>query len=150
MQSWFYRWDSKNVLVGGVDEITDFSFEITSRFGLFRKISGLISIYSTQAQRARLPAKGQLFFLINSEASPEDYAILQSVTTFYKPIDHKETETNIQLFLAEQSISIDQIDIVLCGRMETSRETKCHHYLNKRYSDRHRLFILNIFVWVSN
>ena len=122
---------ANNVLVGGIDEITDFSFEITSRFGLFKKnISSNLDLFRT-GTKGTIAGEGAAFFLLNNEASAEDYAILDAMTTFYKPVDHKEAEANIQSFLTEQAISVEQIDMVLCGRNGDLQSDKVYDHLNE-------------------
>jgi 3-oxoacyl-(acyl-carrier-protein) synthase len=120
-----------NVLVGGVDEITDFSFEITSRFGLFKKdISSNLDLFQTRT-KGTIAGEGAAFFLLNNVASTGDYAILDAVTTFYKPVNRSEIEANIQEFLADQSTTMDQIDIVLCGRNGDLQGDKVYDHLNE-------------------
>jgi 3-oxoacyl-[acyl-carrier-protein] synthase II len=119
-----------NVLVGGVDEITDFSFEITNRFGLFKKsIHSNLNLFS-EASRGSIAGEGAAFFLLRSQASSNDYAVLDAITTFYKPVDEKETEDNIRAFLDDQSISMNEIDIVLCGRNGDMNDDKIYDHLN--------------------
>ena len=122
---------ANNVLIGGIDEITDFSFEITSRFGLFKKnIHSNFDLFNT-ATRGTIAGEGAAFFLLNNAPSSNDYATLDAVSTFYKPVDHEESESKIREFLAEQSISIDQVDIVLCGRNGDPMGDKVYDYLNE-------------------
>ena len=122
---------ANNVLVGGVDEITDFSFEITSRFGLFKKkIGSNLDLFNT-GTKGTIAGEGAAFFLLNSEASPGDYATLEALATFYKPLDHREVEVNVLSFLTEQSIPIEQIDIVLCGRNGDLEGDKVYDHLNE-------------------
>jgi 3-oxoacyl-[acyl-carrier-protein] synthase II len=105
-----------NVLIGGVDEITDISFGITNRFRLFKQsISSNFDLFSTHS-KGSIAGEGAAFFLLNNQPSEKNYAALEGMHTFYKPGDNEETKENIQLFLNEQSISTDDIDIVLCGR----------------------------------
>ena len=122
---------ANNVLIGGVDEITDFSFEITSRFGLFKKnISSNLDLFKT-GTKGTIAGEGAAFFLLTNESSHGDYATLDAVATFYKPVDHKEIETNIDSFLKEQKISIDEIDMVLCGRNGDFEGDKVYDHLNE-------------------
>lgn len=120
-----------NVLIGGVDEITDFSFEITRRFGLFKgSIESNLSLFSTPS-RGSIAGEGAAFFLLNSGPSGNDYARLDAVTTFYKPADSEEAEDNIRSFLFEQLATITDIDIVLCGRSGDTYGDKVYDHLNE-------------------
>lgn len=121
----------KNVLIGGVDEITDFSFEIISRFGVFKKnLSSNFNLFSIPS-KGSIAGEGAAFFLLTSTPSSNDYAILNAVTTFYKPVDNIEIENNIRLFLSEHSLSMSDIDIVLCGRNGDIEGDKVYDYLNE-------------------
>lgn len=81
----------KNILIGGIDEITNVSHTIQKRFGIFKDVSN---------------GEGSAFMVVNGE--PENsVASIISVATFYKPAK-KEIATHIQ--------SIEKkIDLVLLG-----------------------------------
>ena len=120
-----------NALVGGVDEITDYSFEITSRFGLFKKnISSNLDLF-TGNSRGSIAGEGAAFFLMKNQPSENDYAILDGMHTFYKPADNNEIRENIQMFLSEHSLSINDIDIILCGRNGDAKGDKIYDDLNR-------------------
>ena len=119
-----------NVLVGGIDEITDYSFDITNRFGLFKKgISSNLDLFST-ISRGSIAGEGAAFFLLSKQSSDQDYAILEDMHTFYKPTDNKQIEYTIRTFLEERSLSMNDIDIVLCGRNGDANGDKIYDYLN--------------------
>ena len=120
---------ANNVLIGGVDEITDFSFEITSRFGLFKKsIDSNLNLFSTPS-KGSIAGEGASFFLLCNQSSPKDYAALDAVTTFYKPSDNKEVEENIREFLNEQSLLPMDVDILLCGRSGDDKGDKIYDHV---------------------
>ncbi|HKH63000.1 MAG TPA: beta-ketoacyl synthase chain length factor [Flavitalea sp.] len=119
-----------NVLVGGVDEITDYSFGITNRFGLFKKeISSNLDLFST-ASKGSIAGEGAAFFLLKMQSSDHDYAVLESMHTFYKPADNKEIQDTIQTFLNGLSLSMNDIDIVLCGRNGDVNGDRIYDHLN--------------------
>ena len=120
-----------NALVGGVDEITDYSFEITSRFGLFKKtIDSNLDLF-TGNSRGSIAGEGAAFFLLKNHPSENDYAILDGMHTFYKPADNNEIRENIQMFLSDHSLSINDIDIILCGRNGDAKGDKIYDELNR-------------------
>lgn len=119
-----------NVLVGGVDEITDFSFDITSRFGLYkRKISSNFELFNNSS-KGTIAGEGAAFFLLNNQPSEYNYAVLDGVHTFYKPSDTNEIIRNIQSFLAEQSLSFQDVDLVLCGRNGDAKGDEAYDMIN--------------------
>jgi 3-oxoacyl-[acyl-carrier-protein] synthase II len=93
--------DAANVLVGAVDEITDTSHALLTRFGLYR--------------RGTIAGEGATFFLLASQPGENDYARLEGMTTFYKPNGPAEIERQIHSFLAAHAIDPDSIDLVITG-----------------------------------
>ena len=92
---------AKNVLVGGLDEITAASHAILERFGLYK--------------HGAVAGEGATFFLLTAEPSGKDYAILEGLATFYKPATTADMETNTRRFLASRSLTRTDIDLVLTG-----------------------------------
>jgi 3-oxoacyl-[acyl-carrier-protein] synthase II len=121
--------EAANVLVGGMDEITDTSHALLTRFGLYRRspVSNL-DLY-TGRSKGTIAGEGAAFFLLaNRPAGSDnaregngnaragsDYARLQGVTTFYKPGSNAEVERQILSFLAANSIDPDSIDLIITG-----------------------------------
>jgi 3-oxoacyl-(acyl-carrier-protein) synthase len=93
--------DAANVLVGSVDEITDTSHALLTRFGLYR--------------RGTIAGEGAAFFLLANTPTENDYARLEGMTTFYKPDGPAEIQREIQSFLEAQAIDPDSIDLVITG-----------------------------------
>lgn len=84
--------EAAHVLTGGIDELTDASYEILSRFGVYR----------------HAPAgEGAAFFLLSSE--PGDVK-LEGMTTFYRPEDVGQ---EMRLFLQERAVDPASIDLVI-------------------------------------
>ena len=108
--------EANNVLVGGIDETTNISHSILSRMGLYKRepISNF-DLYTTNS-KGTIAGEGSAFFLLANESSTNDYAVLDSIHTFYKPATIKETEQQILSFLSAQSIAISDIDLIITGR----------------------------------
>lgn len=106
---------AKNVLVGGVDEITNYSHTVLSRFGLYKqgKVSN-IELFANPT-RGTFNGEGATFFLLTDSPSPTDLARLDAVETFYKPGSISETEQSVASFLERQSIKSDDINLVIFG-----------------------------------
>lgn len=108
--------DAKNVLVGGLDEITDTSHAILSRIGLYKQQSTSNTHLLTDTSKGTIAGEGAAFFLINNDAAADNYAQLNGLHTFYKPASVADIEKEISSFLTAQDISINDIDIVITGR----------------------------------
>ncbi len=92
--------EATHVLVGGIDEITDTSHAILSRFGLYK----------------RFPAgEGAAFFLMSGVPGAGAYAKLDGLATFYKPKDSAAIERHIDSFLTRNSTGLKDIDLIITG-----------------------------------
>jgi 3-oxoacyl-(acyl-carrier-protein) synthase len=107
---------ASNVLVGGIDEITDTSFKILQRFGLYKKEQIRNADLFNSATKGTIAGEGASFFVLTQQDIPENYASLEGLGQFYKPTDTKETENKIQQFLFQHSLNIKDVDLVLTGR----------------------------------
>jgi hypothetical protein len=110
--------EATTVLTGGVDELTDASFAILSRFGWYRQA---------------LAGEGAAFFLLSGEPGGDDYAKLEGVATFYKPENPKEIAREIGDFLQELAVDPASIDLVigeeiLSGIPTQPYKTQCGEY----------------------
>ncbi|WP_184547676.1 beta-ketoacyl synthase chain length factor [Mucilaginibacter sp. FT3.2] len=121
--------DAKNVLVGGIDEITDISHAILSRFGLYKQgpVSNL-ELYNNKA-KGTIAGEGSAFFLLGSQASGSDLAKLDAVSTFYKPGSFAEVEQQIEAFLSAQNISMYDVSLVIAGNNGDAKNDEVYNYL---------------------
>ena len=118
-----------NVLVGGVDEITEYSFAITNRFGLYRKEAGSnLSLFDEPA-RGSIAGEGASFFLLANEQSGTDYGSLDAIGTFYKPADHGAVESEVLGFLSANHLTITDFDLVITGRSGDKKGDAIYDYL---------------------
>lgn len=127
--------DADHVLVGGVDEITDSSYAVLDRLGLYRQgaVANLELLNADTVTRTRgtIAGEGASFFLLANEPSATDYAKLDALTTFYKPDGIKATEDRIASFLAEQSLTPADIDLVITGRNGDARSDEIYDRLQQ-------------------
>ena len=110
--------EAATVLTGGVDELTDASFAILSRCGLYRHVPA---------------GEGAAFFLLAGEHTVHDYAKLEAMATFYKPGSREEVVREIQGFLQEQAVDPASIDLaigdeILPGIPTQPYKTQCGEY----------------------
>jgi len=106
-----------NVLVGAADEITNISYGILSRFGVY--------------SRGAAAGEGAAFFLITNEPSPNDVAVLDAIHTFYKPVALQEVISEINAFLETQSLAVSDIDLVMNGMNGDPTNDALYEELNK-------------------
>ena len=117
------------VLVGGVDEITDTSHAILTRLGLYKQeLLSTRQLYATHS-KGTVAGEGAAFFLLADQPSPTDYARLEGITTFYHPRTIVATEEAISSFLASRSIAAGDIDLVITGRNGDEKNDAGYHSL---------------------
>src|ERR1700761_3481314 len=105
--------EAANILVGGTEEMVDASFKVFTRLGLYKRqpISNL-ELYAEES-RGTIGGEGAVFFLLTDNVSKDNVAELLAIKTLYKP---KDIEESIIAFLAENSLKIEDIDLVITGR----------------------------------
>ena len=108
--------EAENVLVGGIDEITNASHTILSRFGLYKNEPGSNLQLFEKNSKGTIAGEGAAFFLLSGQSSQNDCATLDALSTFYKPADIEETISHIESFLSAYSVSPGDIDLVITGR----------------------------------
>jgi 3-oxoacyl-[acyl-carrier-protein] synthase II len=119
--------EADNVLVGGTEEMVDVSFTILTRLGTYKRwpLSNL-ELFSTVSS-GTIGGEGAVFFLLTDKSSTDNLAELAAIKTLYKP---KDIEAGITAFLAENSLKIDDIDLVITGRNGDTRNDEVYKQLS--------------------
>lgn len=106
---------TENVLVGGMDEITDMSHAVLSRLGLYKQNPVPNATLFNSNSKGTVNGEGAAFFLLENAPSDHDLACIDGLATFYKPQNITETEGFIKSFLESSSLKIDDIDLLIAG-----------------------------------
>jgi 3-oxoacyl-[acyl-carrier-protein] synthase II len=123
--------EGQSVLVGALDEITDTSHAILSRFGLYKKQSKPGTDLFSQPSRGTIAGEGTAFFVISDHPSGQDYGCLETPLTFYKPANEKTIENQIRRMLAHYSLELADIDLFLTGRNGDSRGDRIYQTIGQ-------------------
>ena len=123
--------DAGNVLVGGVDEITDISHAILSRMGLYKRELVSNTDLFDPPSKGTIAGEGATFFLLSDQPSKNDYARLDALTVFYKPENNAATEQQILSFLSAQAIAPNDIDLIITGRNGDIQNDEIYDQLQK-------------------
>ncbi len=108
--------EADNILVGGIDEMTDASFTILSRLGLYKRGSvSNLSLFNNRS-KGTIGGEGSVFFLLTKKPSTDNLAELNGLHVFYNPEDSEEIERKIIAFLALHALTMDDIDLIITGR----------------------------------
>ena len=105
-----------HVLAGAADEITDYSFALLNRFGLYKQAAGLNTDLFLTESKGTIAGEGAAFFLLSAQPAAGNYACLQGLHTFYKPSGADEIEQQVNNFLTAHAITVADIDLVITGR----------------------------------
>ena len=104
------------VLAGCVDEITDASHTLLSRFGLYKTGAGSNLDLFSGGTKGTIAGEGAAFFLLTNREDEENLARLEGLTTFYKPQSIGEAAEHIHSFLHAHALDTRDIDLVIMGR----------------------------------
>jgi 3-oxoacyl-[acyl-carrier-protein] synthase II len=123
--------EAENVLVGGIDEMTDTSFTVLSRLGLYKRwpVSNL-SLFNTPS-KGTIGGEGAAFFLLTGTASADNMAGLTGLQTFYKPVNSVEIEEKIKTFLARHKLKIGDIDLIITGKNGDLKNDAVYNQFNE-------------------
>ncbi|MEP6465473.1 MAG: beta-ketoacyl synthase chain length factor [Parafilimonas sp.] len=119
----------QQVLAGSADEITDLTFSVLKRFGLYKQqpVSNF-DLYNSKT-KGSIAGQGAAFFLLSNQSSKNDYAIINAAETFYNPADEVVVKNKIEQFLATQSIAMNDIDLIITGRNGDAKNDCAYDYL---------------------
>jgi 3-oxoacyl-[acyl-carrier-protein] synthase II len=101
------------VLAGAVDEITDDSHAILSRFGLYRKID---------THLGNIDGEGAAFFLLDKDPGEKPLAILKGLQILYNPENTVAIQNSVLEFLKENETTMDQVGFVLTSHTGIKRQ----------------------------
>jgi len=102
-----------NVLVGGVDEISDHTYSLLQRIGYIKPDGVNESIKTSQTQGVNY-AEGATFFLLSGERTAESYAELVDVHII-NSVGEDEITATISGFLQGNGLTSHDIDIAILG-----------------------------------
>jgi 3-oxoacyl-[acyl-carrier-protein] synthase II len=120
-----------NVLACSTDELTDISYGILKRFGLYKRVPvSSLELFSSKT-KGTIAGEGAACFLLASEPAANDHAQLDGLITFYKPADPTDITDHISKFLADHRINMNEIDLVLTGKNGDVKNDAIYDSLNE-------------------
>lgn len=106
---------SENVLLAGIDELTDAYFTISKNAGFWKEDIASNAHLLEHSGAGSIGGEGASFFLVTGNEHAENYARFRGVNTFYKPSSDDETLAFINDFLASKDLEPKQIDLLITG-----------------------------------
>jgi 3-oxoacyl-[acyl-carrier-protein] synthase II len=122
--------EASDVLVGGVEELTDASYKVLSRLGLFKRwpLSNF-DLFKTPTN-GTIGGEGAAFFLLTEEESPNNLARFDGVQTYYGLNGTDAIEEKIISFLKQYDLTIADIDLVITGKNGDVKNDIIYQQLN--------------------
>jgi 3-oxoacyl-(acyl-carrier-protein) synthase len=104
-----------NLLVGGVDELTKNSFEITRRLGLWRtKPVNNLDLLKGNV-RGTLAGEGATFFLLSGNRTEKSLATISGLKLLFKPQNSAAVVSEALRLLEENGLTPDSLDLIVLG-----------------------------------
>jgi 3-oxoacyl-(acyl-carrier-protein) synthase len=104
-----------NILAGGFDELTENSYAITRRMGLWKTHPVDTRKLLDDRSRGTLPGEGLAFFVLTGQKGIDCRARLLAMDTFYTPGNPQEAGKRISGFIHDAGLSPEEIDLALLG-----------------------------------
>jgi len=106
----------QHILTGGLDEITDHSHAILSRFGLYKQEPVRNTALLQSDTKGTIAGEGAAFFTLGVVMAAHTVAQLTGLATLYRPADIPEITGALQVFLAAHACSVEDVDLLITGR----------------------------------
>ena len=106
---------AENILLAGIDELTDAYFTISDNAGFWKKDIGGNHALLSHKGPGSIAGEGATFFLVNGSKHPDNYARFAGINTFYKPVSDDELAGFVRDFVAANSLDLGDIDLLITG-----------------------------------
>lgn len=108
--------EAANVLVGGIDEMTDTSFTVLTRLGLYKRQPVKNTNLFNEKSKGTIGGEGAGFFLLSHQPGDHCMAELTGLKTIYRTDVAHDATTDIEFFLNEHQLTMQDVDLVITGK----------------------------------
>jgi hypothetical protein len=127
--------EATNILVGGIDELTDISYSIMQRMGFWKtNLTDNTQLYDENT-RGSIAGEGSTFFVLSKHASLSDNIRITALNTFYKPSGNKEIERRVADFLDSKNLELKNISLLILGRSGDYKLDEPYRFLQSNLLD---------------
>ena len=109
------KYEADDILVGGIDEITEESWLIKTRLDFFKRNPVKNLKLLEDKQPGAQAGESAAFFVLSSKKTENYYARLSGVDTFFRPSSVEDTKEKIIAFLKKNDLTAGNIDLILTG-----------------------------------
>lgn len=107
--------ESDQLLIGGIDEMTENNFLLYERLGKWKKEKVASSRLLHHQSAGTIAGEGAVFFVAGRHPGENDYAVLNDVRTLYNPEHPGMVTDEIQHLLKSYDMSTDDLSMILWG-----------------------------------
>ena len=127
----FQEEEVTSVLLGGIDEITQESWTISTKTGKYKAspVSNLEMLKDNQP--GALAGEGATFLVLENKKSESSYARIEGIKSFFNQSGDFKVSVAIEAFLLDQDLAINDIDLVLMGYNGDNLNDKVYSELEK-------------------
>lgn len=122
---------ANSVLLGGIDEITNEYFDLTTRLGFWKRDIPAATGLFGKTSRGTLAGEGAVFFTLSSEPS-QALACFEGVNLLYKPASADIIARAAEQLLQQAGIGINELDAVMCGNNGWAKDDRWYQELSQR------------------
>jgi 3-oxoacyl-(acyl-carrier-protein) synthase len=105
----------KQILVGGMDELTQKTLQILTRLGQVKHKSIRNLDLLSDKQRGSIPGEGAAFFLLSGIPSNSTISAITGLKLCFRPDSFAEVCSNMEKMLAELNLQPEDVDLLLTG-----------------------------------
>ena len=120
----------ENILVGGIDELTDSSVAVLKGTGIYRKANSTEHLLETN-DLGSIAGEGASFFIAGKEKSTCSVRIKD--ISLFTTKDNSEATAKLDSFLQRNELHPNNIDLIASGRSGDSRYNAFYDQLNERF-----------------
>ncbi len=126
----------RNVLVGGFDEMTANQLILYNRLKYYKNdITNNLDLLKSGTP-GTIAGEGNAFFLISREKGTNNYAAIRDISTFCSPRNFESIKDKIALFLAQNRLVANEIDLIITGMNGDFLLDKVYHEVtNQLFGD---------------
>ncbi|PZX48722.1 beta-ketoacyl synthase N-terminal-like domain-containing protein [Algoriphagus chordae] len=106
--------EASNILVGGIDELGDHTTELFKVAKLIKSEKVSSEALLESKTKGVVYGEGANFFLLCNEKSENCYSELID-TAIFNTLEKEELTSELQEFLKNNQLSVDEIDAIICG-----------------------------------
>ena len=124
--------EADSALVGGIDEMTENHFKVTSLLGEWRQNAENNLDLFKNPTKGSIPGEGSVFFTLTKDKLPSTYARLLGLKTVYKPANEQIIFDAVANLLDKSQLKAADIDLLVLGLNGDVELDKYYHSLHEK------------------